>query len=276
MTTVATQQPDNQTQETEHQTQERDISKAWDGCICINDLLSSVVANECIDAILKQNGEVHFDQYFADAGDHLVPLPRLIGFQADQFENGTTPWYRCTMAAVPTNAQKMKYGPWTDTISAIKKAAEDVSGQKWNMAHIIFYQGKESHMGFHSDTPLDMIPGSTIGIVSLGASRTMRFYSKNKAANEQADFQMNHNSLFIMDDRANVECVHGILRNNNRAPRIAIVFRNILMKKRTNGSFYSDEYGEETFDHGRLVELCNRKNTEVMNHRTMREFLHSK
>ncbi|UJR19344.1 hypothetical protein I4U23_022473 [Adineta vaga] len=85
--------------------------------------------------------------------------------------SGDFPWYRCTMSSVPQN--KIIYTPWTPTIQKVKDLMEQKTGETWNLAHIIYYRDGDDSMEMHSDTMLDLAPGSKIAVVSFGTTQEL-------------------------------------------------------------------------------------------------------
>uniref|UniRef100_A0A7S2TV61 Fe2OG dioxygenase domain-containing protein n=1 Tax=Lotharella oceanica TaxID=641309 RepID=A0A7S2TV61_9EUKA len=245
--------------------------------------------------------EVKFDQYHALKHDgSLVKLPRKMGFQGtvvvdEGRQEGpattVTPWYRCTMAQVPSNIAKMRYAPWTKTILTIKNAAEKASGESWNMCHIIHYRHGKDSMGFHSDTWLDLRPGSKIGVVSLGDTRTLELLEKR--GNGRASVKLPHNSLFLLDEITNAKWTHGIrkLRGKRHVDeRVAIVFRDTCtfiseaeghvfgrscvfdsLEAARKGS--AEQKAAQTEQDARLVKMCQLKNVREWDFEGFNKFL---
>ena len=50
---------------------------------------------------------------------------------------------------------------------------EQKTGETWNLAHIIYYRDGDDSMGMHSDTMLDLAPGSKIAVVSFGTTQQL-------------------------------------------------------------------------------------------------------
>lgn len=145
------------------------------------------------------------------------------------------------MSSVPQN--KINYVPWTPTVQKIKDLIEQRTGETWNLAHIIYYKDGDDSMGMHSDTMLDLAPGSTIAVASFGTTRELDLLKKHESTSDgpaQMKFDLLSNSLFLLDEETNKHYVHGIKkkRKNEVEDRIAIVFRNVTTFKCNNGEFY--------------------------------------
>ena len=198
---------------------------------------------ECAFNLLRpEGGEVRYGQYYALTNDHsLVRLPRLMAFQASLNDCGDFPWYRCTMSSVPQN--KIVYQQWTPTVEKIKAATEKLTGDTWNLAHIIYYKDGDESMGMHSDTMLDLAPGSKIAVVSLGNTRQIDLIKKYRSTIDgpkEIKLDLPGNSLFLLDEDTNKHYVHGIRKQkkNQVQDRVAIVFRNVVTFKAHNGDLY--------------------------------------
>ena len=211
----------------------------------IEDLLPKDEAEAAFYALRPDGNEIQYEQCYALGDDQsLVPLPRLMAFQASINECGDFPWYRCKLALVAQN--KIDYIPWTPTVQKIKDFIERKTNQTWNLAHIIYYRDGDDSMGMHSDSMLDLAQGSTIAIVSLGSTRQMDLLKKqtsNLDGPTKMKFDMSGNSLFLLDDQTNQHYVHGIrkMKKNHVEDRISIVFRNVTTFKTDHELLYGPD-----------------------------------
>lgn len=208
----------------------------------IENLLTINEAHAALCALRSDGNEVEYDQYYALTNDQsLVRLPRLMAFQASTNSSGDFPWYRCTMSSVSQN--KIIYKPWTATIQRIKDLMEQRTGSTWNLAHIIYYRNGDDSMGMHSDTILDLVSGSKIAVASFGSTRQLDLVKKFKSTSDgpsQMQFDLPHNSVFLLDEETNRDYVHGIkkTRTDEVGDRVAIVFRHVSTFKTEKGEFY--------------------------------------
>lgn len=208
----------------------------------IENVLPVDEAESAMIALRPNGGELQYGQYYALTDNNsLVRLPRLMAFQASANPSGDFPWYRCTMSSVPQN--KIVYQPWTSTIERIRTLIEKMTGDTWNLAHIIYYKDGEESMGMHSDTMLDLAEGSKIAVFSLGSTRQLDLLKKNKSTldgPEEMKLDLPGNSLFLLDEETNRHYVHGIRkrRKNQVDDRVAIVFRHVLTYKANDGVLY--------------------------------------
>jgi hypothetical protein len=210
----------------------------------IENVLPVEEAESAMMALRPDGGEIEYGQYYALTDNNaLVRLPRLMAFQASANPSGDFPWYRCTMSSVPQN--KIVYQPWTSTIERIKTLIEKMTGDTWNLAHIIYYKDGDESMGMHSDTILDLAAGSKIAVFSLGSTRQLDLLKKNKSTLDGAQemkLDLPGNSLFLLDEETNRHYVHGIRKQkkNQVEDRVAIVFRHVLTYKANDGTFYGN------------------------------------
>jgi len=233
------------------------------GTRVIGDVLTPAFADRALAALLPDGVEgVRYGQHFARTADgSLRPLPRQMAFQATPADEGATPWYRCTMAQVPENVSKMDYAPWTPTLEAIKAAAEAAAGCTWNLAHIICYRNEKDSMGFHRDTFLDFRPGSSIGVVSLGAEREVVMRRKRETGQRDADvhhIDLTHNTLMLLDEETNAKWTHGVQKkrqNQVEGARVAIVFRERTTYRSSDGHIFGPRCEHQTFAEALAAEV---------------------
>ncbi|CAF0917548.1 unnamed protein product [Adineta steineri] len=209
----------------------------------IENLLSVDEAASALNCLRPETDEIQYGQYYA-IGDNqsLIRLPRLMAFQASTNSCGDQPWYRCKIALVPQN--NIVYTSWTPTVQKLKRIIEEMSGETWNLAHIIYYKDGQESMGLHSDCMLDLASGSKIAVVSLGVNRQMDLVKKQESTLDgpsQLKINLPGNSLFLLDEETNRHYVHGIKKEKSQiGERISIVFRHVLTYKTQNGKLYGN------------------------------------
>jgi alkylated DNA repair dioxygenase AlkB len=88
-------------------------------------------------------------------------------------------------------------------------------------------------MGFHTDATDDLVPGTGIAVVSLGAERTITF--RNQRDRQLLEhYPLKSGSLLYMSPEMQLEWKHGILAAENAGGgRISLTFR--CMKSVTAG-----------------------------------------
>ncbi|KMU87021.1 isochorismatase family protein family protein [Coccidioides immitis H538.4] len=138
--------------------------------------------------------------------------------------------------------------PFTATVDAIREIVEKHLGHPLNHVLIQLYRSGEDRISEHSDKTLDIVRGSSICNVSLGAQRVMTLRTKASATprSESGDagrqsqrVPLPHNSLFILGETSNMKWLHGIRQDkrpeSTKGPeelafngeRISLTFRHI-------------------------------------------------
>lgn len=199
--------------------------------------------------------EVRWQKMYHRGGE----VPRLVAVQGEvDMSDGSVPIYRHPADEAPSLA------PYTPTVLQIGRVAEEYVGHPLNHVLIQFYRSGYDSISEHSDKTLDIIRGSKICNVSLGAQRTMYLRTKKadrdgvSANRESSQVQhsarqiqrvpMPHNSLFVLGPRSNNRWLHAI-NPDKRSPaikspaelefggmRISLTFRQIgtFMNPTTN------------------------------------------
>jgi len=163
-------------------------------------------------------------------------VPRLVCVQGLVEDDGTKPVYR------HPSDQSLPLLPFSSSVQNIRKRVEHIVGHPMNHVLIQLYRGGEDYISEHSDKTLDIIKGSSIVNVSLGAQRTMRLKTKKSAGEGTRKPQlvpMPHGSVFVLGLKTNEEWLHGINADKRQATeraaeeaafdgqRISFTFRNI-------------------------------------------------
>jgi alkylated DNA repair dioxygenase AlkB len=97
-------------------------------------------------------------------------------------------------------------------------------GYRPNSCLLNYYADGNATMGFHSDSEEDIVPGTGIAIVSLGAERTLTFRSKQEKQNEHA-YRLGSGSLLYMPPGVQDDWKHAVLPQENTSGRISATFR---------------------------------------------------
>ncbi|GAO15149.1 hypothetical protein UVI_02029530 [Ustilaginoidea virens] len=189
---------------------------------------ADVVRNALPERLAKQafdklRNEVRWQRMLHQGGE----VPRLVAVQGHVAEDGSMPVYRHPSDESPPLL------PFSPTILAIKAETEKHLGHPLNHVLIQFYRDGSDYISEHSDKTMDVVKGSFIANVSLGAERTMVFRTKRLAKDpSRAESssplddakrqihraQLPHNSLCRMGLRTNMKWLHSI-RQDKRAER---------------------------------------------------------
>ncbi|KAK4062723.1 uncharacterized protein Triagg1_9721 [Trichoderma aggressivum f. europaeum] len=199
--------------------------------------LSSGLAGEAFEKLEK---EVVWQRMSHQGGE----VPRLVAVQGEVSEDGTMPVYRHPADESPPLL------PFSPTVRVIKDEIEKHLGHPLNHVLIQFYRDGNDYISEHSDKTLDIVQGSYIANVSLGAERTMTLRTKrqekdspgvalNDGKRKIERAKLPHNSLFRMGLQTNMKWLHAIRRDKradrDRSPaelaysgrRISLTFRQI-------------------------------------------------
>ncbi|EXJ60299.1 hypothetical protein A1O7_04451 [Cladophialophora yegresii CBS 114405] len=198
--------------------------------------------SEAAQAFYSCRKDVKWQKMFHRSGE----VPRLVAVQGIMPGNGSeVPIYRHPADESP------ELLPFGTVVNMLRKAAERIVGHPLNHALIQWYRNGEDNISEHSDKTLDIVRGSSIVNMSLGAQRTMILRAKKSALpgpaeSEEADtarpsqrVPLPHNSLFILGQSTNQYWLHSIRADKRPAiekspaelafdgERISLTFRNI-------------------------------------------------
>lgn len=208
--------------------------------------LSPSLASDAFERLLK---EVSWAGMSRMGGE----VPRRIAVQGDVDSEGNMPVYRHPADESPPLL------PFSPTVEAIKNEIETHLGHPLNHVLIQHYRSGNDYISEHSDKTLDIVPGSYIANVSLGAERTMVFRTKRPARNhttvssphkdatptppppgrQTERAPLPHNSLCRMGLQTNMRWLHAIRQDkrlekekspaelSHNGERISLTFRHI-------------------------------------------------
>jgi alkylated DNA repair dioxygenase AlkB/glutathione S-transferase len=187
----------------------------------LTDLLPKDLEEGILDTLHK---EIKWQRMSHQGGD----VPRLVAVQGHIGDDGSVPIYRHPSDESP------RLLPFSPTVLAIKTATEARLGHPLNHALIQFYRDGSDFISEHSDKTLDIVHGSFIANVSLGAERTMILRTKRRDKDPSPDsspavpdksdkrkihrVRLPHNSLLRMGLKTNMKWLHSI-RQDKRADR---------------------------------------------------------
>lgn len=209
--------------------------------VCEGDttLTTDILPPDLVDGLIERLcEEVQFRKMMHQGGE----VPRFIAVQGEVEEDGTQPVYRHPADESPPLL------PFTPAVQKIRKHVETALEHPVNHVLIQCYRGGNDYISEHSDKTLDIVPGSYIANVSLGAERTMIFRAKrghkkpsgtakkgsdatasSKTAESESSadadspkkrqavrLPMPHNSLVKMGLKTNRKWLHGIKADKRR------------------------------------------------------------
>ncbi len=186
----------------------------------ITNLLPPTIAE---DIFTKVRDEVQWQKMSHQGGE----VPRLVAVQGEIDNDGSIPIYRHPADESPP------LSAFSPAVRIIRKEVEIAVGHDVNHCLIQFYRGGKDYISEHTDKTLDIVPGTFIGNVSLGAERTMVFRGKRDARDGKSSWEgkqvqnaprdtirarLPHNSLCRMGLRTNMRWMHSI-RQDKRLER---------------------------------------------------------
>ncbi|KAK2039944.1 hypothetical protein LZ31DRAFT_475647 [Colletotrichum somersetense] len=176
------------------------------------------------DIFEKVRDEVLWQRMSHQGGD----VPRLVAVQGEVADDGSAPVYRHPSDESPPLL------PFSPMVQKIKAEVEKQLGHPLNHALIQFYRNGTDYISEHSDKTLDIVKGSYIANVSLGAERTMVLRTKRRDKDPSSTevppsgeeskqrktyrAKLPHNSLCRMGLVTNMRWLHAI-RQDKRADR---------------------------------------------------------
>lgn len=190
------------------------------------------------DAFERIRAEVSWQKMYHLSGQ----VPRLVAVQGHIQPNGAIPIYRHPADESPP------LNPFTPAVDEMRVAVERILGHPLNHVLIQLYRDGQDSISEHSDKTLDVVRGSFICNVSLGAQRVMVLRTKTSPgeANDRAEsgrttqrVPLPHRSLFVLGEKTNMRWLHGIRPDkrpeSTKSPeeqafggeRISLTFRQI-------------------------------------------------
>ncbi|KAG2144364.1 uncharacterized protein EDB93DRAFT_535663 [Suillus bovinus] len=216
-------------------------------------LMLNVLPPELCDTAFKQIiNEVDWNVMYHRGGE----VPRRVAVQGEIASDGSFPIYRHPADESPP---LRRFSP---TIATIRKHVESILDHPVNHVLIQHYRSGADYISEHSDKTIDVVRGSKIVNVSLGAQRVMTLRLKRDGMQQAGDnvvtprpsqkIPLPHNSMFVLGLETNAKWLHAI--NHDKRPihlksaeeqfmkgeRISLTFRHI-------GTFL---YGDESRIYG--------------------------
>lgn len=187
------------------------------------------------DAFEKIRDEVAWQKMYHMSGQ----VPRLVAVQGLPLKDGSVPIYRHPADESPS------LRPYTPMVDQARVIVERILGHPLNHVLIQLYRDGQDRISEHSDKTLDIVRGSYICNVSLGAQRLMVLRTKTREAGEEdagrqtQRVPMPHESLFVLGEQTNMRWLHGIRPDKRQestksveeraygGERISLTFRHI-------------------------------------------------
>ncbi|KAH8980437.1 hypothetical protein EDB86DRAFT_2813710 [Lactarius hatsudake] len=164
-------------------------------------------------------------------------VPRLVAVEGEIDADGNYPIYRHPADESPP------LRPFSPTVSRIRAHVERALQHPVNHVLIQLYRTGADYISEHSDKTIDVVRGSRIVNLSLGAQRTMTLKTKKDSLHDGDGPQrrtqrvpLPHNSLFVMGLETNARWMHSVHTDKRpeatkdpaeRGARISLTFRRI-------------------------------------------------
>ncbi|WP_228287252.1 alpha-ketoglutarate-dependent dioxygenase AlkB [Rhodococcus ruber] len=118
--------------------------------------------------------------------------------------------------------------PWTAALSEVRDVIAQRFGAHFNYALANLYRNRADHTGWHSDKAWLHEPGSTIAIVSFGATRSLEVRPLSGGATSR--FELIDSSVALMDLNMQQTHEHRIPpEHRETSPRLSITLREIII-----------------------------------------------
>lgn len=168
-------------------------------------------------------------------------VPRLVAVEGEVVADGSFPIYRHPADESPA------LHPFSPTVSLIREHVQKVLKHPVNHVLIQHYRSGADYISEHSDKTIDVVRGSRVVNVSLGAQRIMTLRLKRDGMDGREKgtprpsqkIPLPHNSMFVLGLETNAKWLHAI--NHNKRPlhlkspeeqfmngeRISLTFRHV-------------------------------------------------
>ncbi|QSX39894.1 alpha-ketoglutarate-dependent dioxygenase AlkB family protein [Shewanella cyperi] len=113
--------------------------------------------------------------------------------------------------------------PWPPLAARLRAKLEWELGFVSNGVLVNRYRSGEDAMGFHSDDEPELVPGSDIASITLGASR--EFVLKDKLTGRRLSLVLNSGDLLLMHHPMQQHWQHGLPRCKGVGERLNFTFR---------------------------------------------------
>lgn len=163
-------------------------------------------------------GEVKWMQMYGKDGG---PFARLKSTQADM-TSSKLPIYR-----YPTNNQHACHTEgWSETTGRLKDRVAALMGQPINHCVANLYRNERDFIGAHKDKMLDILSGTAIATLSLGASRPLVL--EHEDGEQRQEVPLRPGSVFIIGPQTNLHWTHSIPKQSARCGmRISLTLRQM-------------------------------------------------
>lgn len=166
----------------------------------------------------------HFSGAFAGADEALAWLVAEVAWEERMVARKTASF------GVPYDYSGQRYEAreMPQVIAAMAARGAELAGHPFTNCLCNLYQGGKQTMGFHQDSYDSLVDGSWIAIVSLGATRTLRFRSLDQQHHEA--FALEHGSILLMNETTQRGWKHAVVKEAGAGLRISATFRDMIAR----------------------------------------------
>lgn len=187
--------------------------------------------------LLPQDGTVNYYGKILnqkEANDFYKTLLETIGWKNDEavifgkkiITKRKVAWYGDENFEYTYSNSTKNALPWTKELLALKKMAEEKTGEIFNSCLLNLYHDGSEGMAYHSDGEKDLKKNGAIASLSFGAER--KFLFKHKFNQEKIEIFLEHGSLLVMKDQTQSFWLHRLPPTKKvSVPRINLTFRMI-------------------------------------------------
>lgn len=185
--------------------------------------LTKLDADAAYHALLPEDlggdGETSWVQMY---GPDKRLLPRLQNVMADQDHRDGFPIYR-----FPSNNQNAcTIDPWTETVARLRDVCIEKVGGPLNHSVGNLYRNERDFIGPHRDKMLDIVEGSNIFTISLGAERPMVITCLSNSMEQVVPLR--HGSCFVIGPETNRLWSHSLPQQKHPlGPRVSLTIRQM-------------------------------------------------
>jgi len=130
-----------------------------------------------------------------------------------------------------TNHHRRPPHDWIPEMQELKERVEKYTGETFTIAIINRYDGGQESIGWHSDKEKDLVAGSSIVSITLGAERDFQFKKITKEDEGKPKIitkELTDGSMVVMNSDTQDHYQHCVpKRKNVKGTRINITFRNV-------------------------------------------------
>lgn len=113
--------------------------------------------------------------------------------------------------------------PWHPLLQRLRDRLERDTGHRFNFVLCNLYPDGKAGLGWHADNEPEVMEGSTIASISLGAEREFRL--KKRGTNVEQHVVLENTSLLLMQGDTQQHYLHSVPKDGSTQPRLNFTFR---------------------------------------------------